>query len=131
MFHFGADAGLGFFQLLTEFTPGAVHCSLGSSFAWAQGDVPWHACRIGAPFSALVAGVREDFALLTMQQAVALGDVICVGRPAHDGVYQPGIRIDSDVGFHAEAPLVALFGLVHLRVALGAASRWHPPRCRS
>ena len=38
-----------------------------------------------------------------------------------DRVHQARVSVDPDVRLHAEVPLVALLGLVHLRVALAAA----------
>jgi len=41
-----------------------------------------------------------------------------VGRGDDDGGHQLAVPIRTDVRFHPEIPLVALLGLVHLRVAL-------------
>lgn len=40
------------------------------------------------------------------------------GRRARHGVHQARLHIHADVGLRAEVPLVALLGLLHLRVAL-------------
>ena len=45
-------------------------------------------------------------------------DVGLVGRRGGDGVHQAAGGINGDVRLHAEVPLVALLGLVHLGVAL-------------
>ena len=54
---------------------------------------------------------------------MALGDVIDVGCGTDDGVNQARVGIDTNVRLHAEVPLVALFGLVHLGIAFGFWSR--------
>jgi hypothetical protein len=43
-----------------------------------------------------------------------------VGRSGVDAVDQAQHIIDTNVHFHAEVPLIALLGLVHLRVAFAA-----------
>ena len=53
-----------------------------------------------------------------MQQRVGLGDVIDVGRGGDQGMHQPRGGIDANVCFHAEVPLIAFLGLMHLRIAL-------------
>jgi hypothetical protein len=53
-----------------------------------------------------------------MQQVGNLLDVGLVGRRGGDGVHQAAVGVDRNVRLHAEVPLVALLGLVHLRVAL-------------
>jgi hypothetical protein len=35
-----------------------------------------------------------------------------------DAVYQTGISVNANMAFHSKVPLVALLGLVHLRVML-------------
>ena len=58
---------------------------------------------------------------MAVQQAMALRDIMDVGRSANDAVHQARISIDPNVGLHAKVPLVALFGLMHLGVTLVAA----------
>ena len=53
-----------------------------------------------------------------MQQPVSLSHVVDIGRCADDGVYQARVSIDTDMRLYAEVPLVALLGLVHLRIPL-------------
>ncbi|RMT26318.1 hypothetical protein ALP50_200246 [Pseudomonas syringae pv. spinaceae] len=53
-----------------------------------------------------------------MQQLVNLGDIRHVGgRPDH-AVHQPRRGVYTNVGLHPEVPLIAFFGLVHLRITL-------------
>src|SRR3972149_2982196 len=62
-------------------------------------------CRV-TPNSGLVAvkQVRQHLA------------VMHIGRGGGNRVYQPGPAVHSDMGLHAEVPLIALFSLMHLRV---------------
>ena len=55
--------------------------------------------------------------LFAVQQRRRLGDVGFIGGGALDCVHQPRGDIDPDVGLHPEIPLIALPGLMHLRVA--------------
>lgn len=52
-----------------------------------------------------------------MQQALHLGHIAHVRRRRDDAVHQPGVLVHADVRLHAEIPLVALLGLMHLWVA--------------
>ena len=56
---------------------------------------------------------------------MSLGDVIRVGRCADYGVNQSGLGIHLMVDLHANAPLVALLGPMHVEVALMMAYRWY------
>ena len=54
--------------------------------------------------------------------------VVHVGRRDHRAMAQPGLAVHTDVQLHAEIPLLALAGLVHLGVSclvsvLGGAGR--------
>lgn len=61
-----------------------------------------------------------DVRFLAMEQCVARADVGHFGGGADQSMPQSGVRIDSDMRFHAEVPLVAFLGLMHLGVtALG------------
>src|SRR3954453_1775379 len=64
-----------------------------------------------------IAGIAEDIFFLPVQQRRRLGDIGFVGGGALDRVHQAGGNIDPDIRLYAEVPLVALPGLVHLRVA--------------
>jgi len=58
---------------------------------------------------------------LPVRRAHSSPDIVDIGRCANDGVNQAGLGIHADVGLHAKVPLVALLGLMHLRVALAGA----------
>mmetsp|Transcript_39182 Transcript_39182/g.92016 ORF Transcript_39182/g.92016 Transcript_39182/m.92016 type:complete len:247 (-) Transcript_39182:3189-3929(-) len=67
---------------------------------------------------ALIARVAPGIALLAVQQTRGLRHVVDVCGGADDAVHQARVRIRTNVRLHAEVPLVALLGLVHLGVAL-------------
>ena len=48
----------------------------------------------------------------------AMRHIVDVGRRADDRMHQPRLGIHADVRLHAEVPLLALLGLMHLGVAL-------------
>ena len=75
--------------------------------------MPVHASGLGSIGCALISRIGEHDRLFSVQQTMALGDVMDIGRRANDGVHQAGIRIDPNVRLHPEVPLVALLGLVH------------------
>ncbi|KGR50618.1 hypothetical protein NX07_15885, partial [Xanthomonas vasicola] len=63
-----------------------------------------------------VAAVAEHAVFFAMQQRVHHRDIGDIGRCAMDVVHQPGKLIHADVRLHSERPLIALLGLMHLRV---------------
>jgi hypothetical protein len=65
----------------------------------------------------LVSQIAKDLCLITVQQAVALGDVRHMARGASHGVYQSRMGVHTGVRFHAEIPLAASLARVHLRVS--------------
>ena len=119
VFHLGPDAGLGLLQLLQDGSHGRalVHRT---ALARHHRNVPVHVGVLGLNLFALlnapVARVGKDIGFFTMDQLAGLRHIIDVGCRAHHGVNQPRVGIHADVGFHAEVPLIALLGLVHLGV---------------
>ena len=65
-----------------------------------------------------VALVAEHRPVILTQQMRQLADIGLVGRSDRSRMHQPGIDVRADMNLHAEVPLVALLGLVHLGVAL-------------
>jgi hypothetical protein len=59
--------------------------------------------------------------LLTVHQGMGLGHIIDIGRGALHGMHQVRLSIHATMALHAVVPLVALLGLMHLRVALAGA----------
>lgn len=72
-------------------------------------------------FNVAIARVCKHVRLLVMQQLAGLGDIVLIGCRGRDRVHQARIRIHADMRHHAEVPLFALPGLVHLRVSLATA----------
>lgn len=116
MLHLGPHTGLELFCLLHECPPRCVLLLV--AFARAHCNMPIYACGSRALDSSLIAGIRKNDRLFAVQQSVSLGHIIDVGCGTDEGVYQTGISIHPDMGFHSEVPLVALLDLVHLGVAL-------------
>ncbi len=73
---------------------------------------------LGALFGARVAGVAVHHLVVVPHQLARPGDVADIGRSVHHGVDEAAARVDADVALHAEVPLVALPGLVHLGIPL-------------
>ena len=114
----GANLRLDLFNLLHAATARRLLQHL--AFARTQCNVPLDANgNVLFPLvHALVARIAESGRFFTMQQRMRLGDVSHIGRRGDQGMGHAGFRIDTDVGLHAEMPLIALLRLVHLRIAL-------------
>jgi len=67
---------------------------------------------------ASIGRITPNPCFVAVQQVADDHGVMDVGRCRHHVVNQLGATVHTDVGFHAKEPLVALAGLVHLRVAL-------------
>lgn len=76
------------------------------------------AAALFALVDALIARIRKNQMLLTMQQGMPLGDIVDVRRRGDHGVDQTRTSVHTNVHLHAEVPLIALLRLPHLRVAL-------------
>lgn len=61
----------------------------------------------------LVSGIGQHQLLLAMQLQVML-----IGRRGDQAVSQATLGIDPYVGLHAEVPLIALLGLMHVGIPL-------------
>ena len=134
MLHLGPDAGLEFFQLVTQRVAGFVFVFV-QRFALARhhGYLPIHIrvllLDLFALFNAPEARVGKDHFFIAVQQGVRLCDVVGVGRRGRDGVYQARFSIHATVGLHAKVPLVALFGLMHFGVSLAFVVLGRAGRC--
>lgn len=118
MLHLGPHAGFELFGLFVQRAPGRVLLRL--TLPRAHGHMPIHASGVGSFAGALVARIRKDNLFFTVQQRMALGDIIDVSGCPDDGVHQTGLRVHPNMGLHAEVPLIALLNLVHLGVAFTA-----------
>ena len=73
-------------------------------------------CRPDGLFLALIGAVAPDLTLLAVEKIVDDLAVVRVGRRCNHGMNDTGAAIHADMGLHAEIPLIALLGLVHLGV---------------
>ena len=65
---------------------------------------------------ALIRLVAPDIALLAMQQVTKHRTVMHIRRRRYHGMDDLGAAVHAKMRLHAEVPLVALLGLVHVRV---------------
>jgi len=110
MFHFGSNTGFDFLGLLL------IRIQL-LARARALGNEPGHifTMLMLSPFlDAQVTGIAEHPPLITVQKPVGGFDAVDVDGRGVDAVNQPECVVDTDVHLHAEVPLVALPGLVHV-----------------
>jgi len=116
MFDFGPGAGfelLGFQFTGVQFLP----------TAGAFGNEPGYILAISMLIPLLNAKITRitEYALLVTVEKVASGhDVMDVGCCGIDAVDQPKRVVHANVHLHAKVILIALLGLVHLRVTLAA-----------
>ncbi len=109
----GAHSGLRPVDQALEFLGGAALAHL------LVGAV--HRTRRLGPNQLLLRGIRAvtvDPIFLAVQQIGQRVLVVHVGRRDHRAVRQAGLAVHADVQLHAEVPLLALAGLMHLRVTL-------------
>jgi hypothetical protein len=99
------------------------------AFARAHGDMPFNTSGFWPLDRALITGIRKHHNFLAMQQVMALRDIVDIGRSPNDGVNQARVSINTDMRLHAEVPLVAFLGLVHLRITLTRAVLGRAGRC--
>ena len=116
----GADAGLGLLDRQQQRFHGTVfHLLDGAAFG---GDTAAGVRGILLFVQVLphagVARVAVYPLVILPDQSAGHGDIGDVGRRGGDTVGQSGDRIDTDMGLHAEVILLALPGLLHLRIAL-------------
>ena len=121
MLHLGTDTGLDLFNPICQSVAGF---GLVQRLALARhhGNFPVHASvfvlNLLALFNASVARVGKDHFFLSMQQGMCLRNIVGIGRRCRDRMHQARVSVHANVRLHAKVPLVALLGLVHLRVAL-------------
>ena len=98
MLDLGTHAGFELLGFVQQATPARILVQR-PAFTWTHGHVPVH-CRGFWPLvRTLVTGIRKHHGLLTVQQPMALRDVVDVGRRSNDGVHQARVSIDTNVRF--------------------------------
>ena len=114
MLHLGTDAGLQLLDPLEQLTQGRA--SQRFALAPFHGHMPsdGNLLVLFTLLHPLVTRIGVDLGLLPTEQRLGLGDIVDVGGRAHHGVHQSRFGIHADVRLHAEMPLVAFLGLVHL-----------------
>ena len=113
------DLRLGFF----DFAFGLVQDAALAQFlvsAAPGGNLPddLATLMLGAFLHAGITGIGTDHVFVAVQQLIDLRDIGHIGRCAHHAMHQARLFIHTDMGLHAEVPLIAFLGLVHFRVAL-------------
>lgn len=110
----GPHAGLGVLDPFAQSPAFGVRQR--TALARPHGHVPSYVrISILFPFlDALIARIPENRRLIAMQQGMSLSDVADMGCRSDDSVGQSGSRIYTNMCLHAEVPLIAFFGLVHL-----------------
>jgi hypothetical protein len=89
------------------------------ALARAHGHMPVHTTLgLWAFVRILVARVSKGISFFAVQQLVRLGHIVDVGCRAFHAVHQARVGIHANVRLHAEVPLVALLGLMHLGITL-------------
>ena len=84
MLHLGPHAGFALFGLLVQRAPGRV--LLRATLSRAHGHMPIHTSGVGSLAGALVARLSKDNLFFTVQQRIALRDIVDVSRRADDRI---------------------------------------------
>jgi len=115
MLHTGTKAGLGAFVRFPHLIKLAI--AQQPPLARHHRDMPpdGSALVLFALLNTSIARIPQDDLFLTVQQRMGLRDIVNIGCGADDGMHQ-AIHVHSDVSLHAEVPLIALLGLMHLGV---------------
>src|SRR5665213_1628257 len=66
---------------------------------------------------ALIGTIAPHAGLIAVQNVWDRSAIMHIGGRGGHRVNNPGPAVDTDVRLHAEIPLIAFFGLMHLRVA--------------
>ena len=116
----GADAGLGLFDRQPQrFQRTVIHLLDGGTLGCDAAP----GIRIVLLFvqvfpHAGVAGITVYTLVIVTYEMPSHRDIGHVGRGGDNTMDQTGDGIDADMGLHPEEPLIALLGVLHLRVAL-------------
>src|SRR5690554_7770104 len=114
VFHLCADARFAVFNTLHDLLLRAI-------FHFFDGAAPCSnsQCREAVATSSKtlakprVTGIGIDWFLAVPQELLGYRYVRLVGRGGHHAVDRKSTRLNSDMGFHAEKPLVAFSSLLH------------------
>jgi hypothetical protein len=120
MLNLGTDAGFGLLEFQQQRFHGAVvHLLDGAAFGGDTAPGIWSILLFVqiAPHAG-VARITVYPLVVISDQVARHGDIGDIGRGGGNTVGQSCDRIDTDMGLHAEKPLVALLGLLHFRVTL-------------
>ena len=118
MLPFGSHVGL---RHLDQIDQSSFRCvGQDATLAWPHGHtkldlLPFH---LGTLVDALIAGIRIDHGLLSMEQLCCRREVMHVRGCGLHRMDQSACRIHPDMDFHPVVPLIALLGLVHLWIPL-------------
>ena len=114
MLDLSSDSGFKRLKLIGDAIFGRV--SQCASFTRPHGNMP---SRLGlsSPLGPTVASIRKDGVLFPGEKFFDRRKVVHIGACRLKAVHKPRLRIDPDMGLHPKVPVVALLGLMHLRVS--------------
>jgi hypothetical protein len=88
------------------------------ALAGAHGDMPVNIRSFWPLDCPKVAGIGKHHSFFTVQQSMALRDIVYIDCCPNDGVHQASVSINTNMRLHTEVPLAAHLGLVHIRIPL-------------
>ena len=95
MLHLGPHAGFELFGLFVQRAPGRV--LLRAPLTRAHGHMPIHASGVGSFACALVTRISKDNLLFTVQQRMALRDIVDVSRRADERMHQARLSVNPNM----------------------------------
>ena len=100
---------LGFFDLALDFVQDAALAQFLVGAA-PGGNLPDDLATfmLGAFLHSGITGIGTDHVFVAVQQLIDLRDIGHIGRRAHHAMHQARLVIHTDMGLHAEVPLIAL-----------------------
>lgn len=122
MLNFGSDRGLKVFEFFDGVAQPFTLALNGFALGRLHGDMAGGFDMFGvfAFLNTGLARVTEAGFFFAVNQLVCLGNVMLVGRCGFNTVNQTRLCISTDVSFHVKVSVVALLGLMHLRIRLAA-----------
>lgn len=69
------------------------------------------------PFSG-IGRIAPNAVLIAVKQIPQNHRIVDISRRSHNRMNQLGFTVNTNVGLHSEVPLIALLGLMHIRIAL-------------
>ena len=111
------DSGFERLKLIRDAVLGRVsECGECASLPRSHGNMPSR-LGLGSPLGPTEASIREGGVFFSGEKFFNRRKVVHIGARRLKSVHKPRLCTHSNMRLHSKVPVVALFGLVHLRVS--------------